>query len=252
MKGLLVILERYLSQDGDKLRFAGVVTRDVAHYQGVPHGSVQVAIIAPVAVAGKATPHVLLGWRSKWKKTSPETWDVCGGHVDADKEILDSPAWDDQDYVKKIFDETAIREANEELHYKGKKPFSEANVKCFGGLGVFDCGFDDPQATNKEHSALYLAFIASSELVVESPAKVEEIFEVKDSVGIAGQELEESVSRLKLVTLPELALDFTKNPSSYADGIARVLRVLNSQPGTMQVLNEFIESRYQGAAWEGR
>ena len=45
-----------------------------------------------------------------------------------------------------------------------------------------------------------------------SPDKAKEIFQVQDSVGFAGQQREESASKLKLMTLLELALDFTKNP----------------------------------------
>ncbi len=248
-KNLMVIFERYLNHDGIKLRIGGVVTRNVAHYQGVPHGAVQVAIVVPMLIDGKIVPHILLGWRSKWKKTFPETWDICGGHIDADEKILtDFDAWDDQGYIQKIFDETAVREANEELRLKNepdKELFSPDNVKCYGNLGFFECGFNNPDAQNKEHSALYFAFISSSELTISVLDNPEEIFLHKDSIGIVGQEQEEISSQSQLMTLPELALDFSKNSSAYADGIARILTVANAQPGTMKGLSDFIKSHYQ-------
>jgi 8-oxo-dGTP pyrophosphatase MutT (NUDIX family) len=80
----MIILERYLDADGLRLRIGGVVTRDIAHYQGVPHGAVQVAIV----VLKEAKPHILLHKRSHLKKTSPNTWDICGGHIDANEKIL--------------------------------------------------------------------------------------------------------------------------------------------------------------------
>ena len=67
MKNLMVIFERYMDVEGIKLRIGGFVTRNVAHYQGVPHGAVQVGIIA----LKNGKPHFLLHKRSRWKKTSP-------------------------------------------------------------------------------------------------------------------------------------------------------------------------------------
>jgi len=251
MKNLMVILERYLSANGSRLRIGGVVTRDVAHFQGVPHGAVQVAIVVLKRTLGRLTPHILLHWRSKWKKTYPETWDMCGGHIDAEEAILSNPSvWDDQNFIGALFMRTALREANEEFRVLSKPDFEfeEKHLKCFGGPGVFECGFDGPGAANKEYSAFYAAFVPSEIIVLEDSDAVGERLQVEDSVGVGSQEKEAVASSLRLVSLPDLVLDFRKNPSSYADGIARVLSRVANEPGTMKALAEFLESYYKGAA----
>ena len=249
-KNLMVILERYLTPEGVRLRIGGIVTRDVAHYYGVPHGAVQVAVVAPKVVQGRMVPQVLLHWRSRWKKTYPETWDICGGHIDAVERILtDETAWEDQRFIQGLFAATALREANEEVRLRRHPDFQfrEEHIRCFGGLGVFECGFDDPGAQNREYSALYFAFVPGDVLTVGESDDVEEIFLVEDTVGFEGQKKEEVASRLKLVSLPDLVLDFTKNPDSYADGIARILSRARDEPGTRRMLFEFVRSHYQGA-----
>lgn len=75
------ILERWADKTEQKLRIGGLVTRSVAHFQGVPHGAVQVAVIACKEKAGKILPNICLHRRSKFKKqtrTSGTSWAVPG------------------------------------------------------------------------------------------------------------------------------------------------------------------------------
>jgi 8-oxo-dGTP pyrophosphatase MutT (NUDIX family) len=247
MKHLMVIFERYLNPDGPRLRIGGVVTRDVAHYHGVPHGSVQVAIVVLKRAQGQPSPHILLHRRSKWKKTCPETWDICGGHIDADERILTNPSvWDDQDLIEALFAETALREANEECRILSNLDFrfAEQHLRCFGGPGVFECGFDDPGAANKEHSAFYAAFVPGDIATLKDSDDVKSMFQVVDSVGVGGEEKEAVALDLKLVSLPDLVLDFTRAPGDYGDGIARILSRAAREPGTMKAMVKFLESYY--------
>ena len=240
MKNLMVILERYLDIDGPRLRIGGVVTRDVAHYHGVPHGAVQVAVV----VHKDGQPHILLHKRSKWKKTDPDKWDICGGHIDATQEILQNAnAWDNQRFIEELFAETALREVNEEVVLRPNPDFrfKQEHLKCFGGPGAFACGFDDPRAENREFSAFYVAFVPQDVLSLTNQPKVEEIFEMTDSVGIGGGQRDVIALELKLVTLPELVQAFTGQPGDYADGIARVLLRASREPGTMKALQKFLE-----------
>ena len=243
MKNLMVILERYVDLDGIKLRIGGVVTRDVAHYHGVPHGAVQVAVVALMS----GQPHFLLHKRSQWKKTSPNTWDICGGHIDATENILaNMSVWDDQSVIAEFFSDTALREANEELHIipKPEFEFEKEHLRCFGGLGVFECGFDDPNAQNREFSAFYLAFVPAS-IKLKDSDKVEKVFEVMDTVGVAGKQKEMVALELRLVTLGDLVQDFRANSKEYADGISRVLLRVAKEPGTMKALNQCLDQYYK-------
>jgi 8-oxo-dGTP pyrophosphatase MutT (NUDIX family) len=228
-----------------RLRIGGVVTRDVAHYHGVPHGAVQVAVV----VCKDRQPHILLHKRSKWKKTAPDKWDICGGHIDATQDILqDTSAWGDQGLIEALFAETALREANEEVVLLPNPDFrfKPEHLKCFGGPGAFECGFDDPRAENREFSALYAAFVPKDICTLAKRHKVKRIFRVTDSVGMGGKERETVALEPKLVALPELAQAFIENPDDYADGITRVLRRAVREPGTMKALTRFLESYYHG------
>lgn len=248
-KGLIVILDRYLTSKGVRLKIGGVVTRDVAHFQGVPHGTVQVAVVVLKKIQGQKIPHILLHLRSQWKETSPETWDICGGHIDFDPEIVTNPKkWEAESFIEELFNSTALREANEEVRIQTRDSsefvFTEKHIKCFGGLGVFECGFDNPVAKNREHSALYIAFVPSDVVVVGESEKPENIFTVEDTVGVGAKVQNQVALGLKLIPLPELVLDFIKHPNDYADGIGRVLSRVKDEPGTMKSLVRFLESHY--------
>ncbi|MFQ6039799.1 MAG: NUDIX domain-containing protein, partial [Candidatus Poribacteria bacterium] len=233
--------------DGLRLRIGGVVTRDVAHFKGVPHGALQVAIIIPKRVKNKLIPHLLLHWRDKRKKTCPETWDICGGHIDATNEILSNfSIWDNQEFIEKLFRETALREANEEFSIPSKPEFKfkEQHLKCFGGLGVFESGFDNPKSTNKEYSAFFIAFVPKEILTLEERNDIEEILQVKDSVGVGGKEQEKKAAKLKVITLPDLIIDFDRRRNDYADGIGRILSRVIDEPGTLKELTEILDSYF--------
>jgi 8-oxo-dGTP pyrophosphatase MutT (NUDIX family) len=247
MKDLMVIFERYLSSEGPRLRIGGVVTRDVAHYRGVPHGAVQVAIVVLKRIGGSVKPHVLLHWRDKRKKTSPETWDICGGHIDADETLLTSPkVWGDKNHIDSLFKMTAIKEANEEVRVLSKPDFKfeEKHLRAFGGPGDFEYGFDNPHAENREYSAFYAAFVPGEVVTLEESDDPKAFFQVGDSVEIEGEQEEAESSKLKLVSISDLMLDFTKNPGVYADGITRVLSRAASEPGTMKELLLFLKSNH--------
>src|SRR5436853_293231 len=207
MKNLMVIFERYLSSEGQRLRIGGVVTRDVAHYRGVPHGAVQVAIVVHKRAAGFLKPHILLHWRDKRKKTSPETWDICGGHIDADETLLtNSQNWDDQNYIDRLFKKTALREANEEFRLLSKPDFrfEDKSLMSFGRPGDFEFGFDNPGAENREYSAFYAAFVPGEVATLKDMDDPKAFFQVGDSVGIGGEEVEAESSKLKLVAVSAL------------------------------------------------
>lgn len=247
MEVSMIILDRYLSPNGARLRICGTVTRGVAHFHGVPHGAVNIANVILKKEKEQSTPNILLHWRDKRKKTCPETWDICGGHLEANEQILnDRHSWDKQEYIKELFDKTAEREANEEFCIPQSPNFRFMNehIRCFGGIGAFEYGFDSPTSSNKEYSAFYIAFVPEDILTIKEHDKVEQKVRVEDTIGKGGKPQESEASRLRLMTLDELALDFIKNSSNYADGIGRILKRVLNEPYTMSELNRFLDSYY--------
>ena len=234
----MAILERWADKTEQKLRIGGLVTRSVAHFQGVPHGAVQVALIACKEKAGKILPNICLHRRSKFKKTDPDKWDIMGGHLEADERILPDKArpgapssWENQELISRLFWETAVREANEEVQLKQAAfTFTEQDLRCIGGIGGFETGFDEFGSTNREISTCYLAFIPGELLTLREGVHLGDYLEVKDTVMADGKEMEETASELKLVTFDELLHDYEEDPGEFADGISRVLQRLSREP----------------------
>ena len=243
----MVILGRFLCVDGVRLKICGTVTRGVAHFHGVPHGAVNIADVILKKMNDKLIPSILLHRRDKRKRTSPDTWDICGGHLEGNKQLYDETAsWEDREYLRRLFYTTAEREANEEFCILTKPDFkfTEKHLKCFGGIGAFEYGFDTPTIGNKEYSALYIAFVPEEILVIEEHDTLGQIVCIEDTIGKGGKPQESIASELRLVALEELILDYRKNTSDYADGIGRVLKKLINEPYTMTKLEEFINSYY--------
>ncbi len=249
MKNLVVLLERNLEEERSGLRICGTIAGSVAHKHGVPHGAVQVAVVVSKRIqSGKVSPHILLHRRSMHKAICPGTWDICGGHVDADTALIDGKdKWDDMQYIEQLFMKTAIREVNEECRInpeRAARPFKfrRRNLKRFGDVGFFQSGFETPVARNenREYGTFFAAFIPRDVVTLEASETAEETFEVVDTIPSRCGESQDRSPELDLVTLHELLNRFSRNRSDYADGVARVfLRLMNEQ-ATMNALEEFL------------
>jgi 8-oxo-dGTP pyrophosphatase MutT (NUDIX family) len=140
----MVAVERFINADGPAIRASGFVTRDLAHFHGVPHTSV---LVVPVRVAESGKMEILVHRRPPGKKVSPDTWDTFGGHVDVSIQggrlVPPADKLDDTSVLHQLIDDTAIREANEEIKIPGFQ-FSSAEVHRFGGYGDFEYGTHDP------------------------------------------------------------------------------------------------------------
>ncbi len=244
MNQLMVVLERWADGKNRKLRIGGLVTRSVGHYQGVPHGAVQVVVVIRKEAGGGVVPHICLHRRSRHKKTGGGKWDIMGGHLEADERILpdknnpEAPSsWENQELISRLFWETAVREANEEVQLKQEAfNFTGQHLRCAGGIGGFETGFDDPGSTNREISTCYLAFIPGELLTLREGEPLGDYLEVKDTVMAGGKEIEEVAGQLKLVTFEELLRLYEEDPEEFADGISRVLKRVSREPALEEEL----------------
>jgi len=235
----LLAVDRYIDKDGPAIRPAGFVTRDLAHWHGVPHTTV---LLMPVRSLDNGQFEVLIHRRPKNKKVSPNTWDTFGGHVDIfihDGKVL-PPAnkLNKRKVFRKMIDKTAIREANEEIKIKipGFK-FTKRKIRRFGGYGDFEYGVNVPGSNNVEYSTLYVALLPCN--------ATNDKITATDSVSVAGVEVEVANLKLKSVSLDDLLTDYHKNKSKYADGLGRILDKLTSSPGTQYSFNTFLSSVIQ-------
>lgn len=234
MPDRFIILTQNSTPEGRQLSIAGIVTRDIAHTYGVPHGAVQVAVIIQKKIGGELQPHFLLHQRSKYKKIAPEKWDICGGHLEADQPLLDYLAtedWHNSTLIENLFWDTALREANEEIHFRHTEfQFQRSHLICFGRIGMFETGFDDPTAINREYGSLFLSFIPPESISLEETDEVRHFVGMRDTVTINGQAEDLEITNLKLFTLDQLIAQYREQPNAFADGVSRVLTRLNRSP----------------------
>ena len=179
---------------------------------------------------------ILVHRRPPDKKVSPDTWDTFGGHVDVliQDGKLQPPAnkIEDRSVLQRLIDDTAIREANEEIKVPGFR-FTTAEVHRFGGYGDFEYGTRTPGAQNVEYSTLYVAVLPQKALSITA----------HDTVGRGGVEVEVSNLRLRSVALDDLLIEFGKKPSEFADGLGRILEQLAKVPGTRQSFETFLANK---------
>ncbi len=247
MEHFIPIFERHLEAGGPVLRIAGLVQMDIAHHYGVPHGTAVVAVIINRVINGLKRPHILLHKRSIYKRISPGAWDICGGHIEYNASDLkfsiqfSVDQWDDKNFIEQLYDQTALREVNEEVRLLGSDfRFEMKHLRRFAPVGAFDQGTDDPAAFNREYSTLYAAFVPAGVLMIAESDALEKHLQVMDSIGMGGVQSEEIAVELRLVSFDDLVLDFSVNPGHYADGIGRILRRVVREPGTLKALKHFL------------
>jgi len=230
MQSYFVAVERFISQHGPAIKVSGFVTRDLAHFYGVPHTTV---LIIPLRVTESETVEILVHRRPPNKKVSPDTWDTFGGHVEVfveDGQFLSPGASvGDPKVFHQLIDDTALREANEEIKIEGFS-FNEGDIHRFGGYGDFEYGTTTPGSNNVEYSTLYVAILPRDVVSISA----------QDTIGIGGVEVEVKNLKLRSFTLDDLLLDYGKNPSEFADGLGRILEQFLNVPGTRNSFEQFI------------
>lgn len=245
MSDKFIILTRNSTPEGFQLSMAGIVTRDVAHTYGVPHGAVQVAVVIQKKVSGELRPHILLHQRSLHKRIDPQKWDVCGGHLDADQVLLDYLAtedWHNPSLIEQLLWDTALREANEEIYFRQTGfRFQESHLTCFGQVGMFETGFDNPTAVNREYGSFFLSFVPPEVISLQEGEKISSFVGMRDTVNINGQVEDLEITNLKLFTLEQLMTQYREQPYVFADGITRVLTRLNRSPELMEQLRILLD-----------
>ncbi|MDH3601939.1 MAG: hypothetical protein OEU26_20190 [Candidatus Tectomicrobia bacterium] len=232
MTNCFVAVDRFISEDGPAIRAAGFVLRDLAHFHGVPHTSV---LLVPVRVLGSNAVEILVYRRPSDKQVSPDTWDTFGGHVEVSIQNgkLGPPAdrIEDRNVLYQMINNTAVREANEEIVIPDFA-WTEEHLHRFGGYGDFECGTDTPGADNVEYSTLFVAVIPS-----HAPS-----ISAQDTVGKGGIEVEVSNLKLRSVDLDTLLGEYKKEPAEFADDIGRILQQLLKAPGTRRSFERFLSS----------
>ncbi|GAH68713.1 unnamed protein product, partial [marine sediment metagenome] len=113
MEELFFLVQR--QSEGAALQVCGCVTRTMAHAAGFPHTTVLLVPVTWDQEHGGAM--LFIHKRSPHKRTCPNTWDFCGGHLsfrDWHCHCLQSQL-DTLNLIERVAEQTALREANEEL-----------------------------------------------------------------------------------------------------------------------------------------
>ncbi len=239
---LLTIIDR--SAQGT-LRIAGLVARDVAHSRGVPHGSALVAVVVGRTAQNRTEPCLVLQKRPACKDVCPGLWDVFGGHLAGGGAMLDErTSWEDGRYIERLYDETALREVNEEClvgagRGRNQWQFRRQHLMRFGDIGEFEHGLKDPHRLNREYSTLYGAFVPPNVLSLGPEASATSISACERVP--ASHEYRVAFAESICLSWPELLDRYSGAPEAFADGIGRALSRAAREPQLMQALELFLE-----------
>ncbi len=187
--------------------FCGCADSHAAHVHGMPHTTV---LLVATRLFDQ-TPRVLLHKRSAFKRTAPNCWDFCGGHMTFDESYFAEGRWRSEYDLARATLDTAIREANEELHCSGGFEFRAEHLFQFQTLGFFDCKSDTKYGLNVEHSTAF---------IVGAPQSVDVNVWDSDMQG-------ERQLPCEWVTVSELLARFCSESASFADGAGRILSKLS-------------------------
>jgi 8-oxo-dGTP pyrophosphatase MutT (NUDIX family) len=227
MQELFVLVAK--NSEENSLEVCGCVTRYAAHMFGFPHTSV---LLVPVTWdSNLKEPVILMHKRSPYKRTSPNTWDFCGGHLTFDEKYFSGKPWNSLYDLEYATDEAAVREANEELRCTPPFEFLRQHVRRFQSVGYFECWIKTLQGENREFSTAYVVIVPeNTEIAVWDTDKEGE------------RKLE-----VRRFTLSELFDFFERERYSFADGAGRILLRLSKAPKLRsdfeQVLQDVTQSR---------
>lgn len=218
-----VVAARFATPEGSILKMAGFVTREMAHTCGIPHATV---LLVPVSLNQAGDLTILTHWRPVGKETDSEKWDTFGGHVEviAKNSALELPLnWDSPETMRFLVEETALREANEEIRLIGFQ-FTAARLYRFGGYGDFESGTQEPGSSNVEYSTVFIVVLPQDRADVQAVDTV-----TKDAAEVEIYNLPTQVW-----TIGALLSEYVQNPHRFADGLGRILSRLSKQPELRQ------------------
>jgi 8-oxo-dGTP pyrophosphatase MutT (NUDIX family) len=205
MEELSVLVTR---RPNGNIEFCGCAQAYATHVHGMPHTTVQ---LVPVTWdLDRQEPVVLLHKRSPHKRTSPDAWDFCGGHLTFDESYFDGRPWQSAYDLGRAAVDGAVREANEEIHCDPSFQFTQAHIYQFQTVGYFDCRAPTAHGLNVEFSTAYVVMIPPDRRVG-----------IWDTDMLGERELE-----CRRLGCSELFNCFQESQQPFADGADRILRKL--------------------------
>ena len=221
----------------------GCVTRGAAHSMGIPHTSVLLIPVTWDAQQGK--PVIFVHKRSPFKATSPDSWDFCGGHLSFEEwhcKFLQN-SLNGADLIERLSENTAVREANEELKCTPVFQFQSKHFHRFQTVGFFTCDNKHARGHNVEYSTAFVVTVPNKHTV-----------EVWDTDREGERKLE-----VKSTTLETLLTQYKKSKEisgkankesnetnseneKFADGAGRILDELLNDPNLKNEFENLITS----------
>lgn len=213
-----------LDKSESSLSFAGWLLYDLTHKNGLRHLTVQ---IIPVQFnPTRDEPVILIHRRSADRTVGANQWDFCGGHARFDSKHIPAD-WNSLEFLRRLSDDTALEEVNEELSCAPPTHFESTHLHLFKTIGAFEVDLPASKGRrNVESSSAYVVCIPSGRAV-----KVTET--------VRGEHRSMSPESLPLT---ELLARFRAEPESFADGAARILAVVSQDPAQEHALQSLIAS----------
>jgi len=217
-----------LIEDADgQLRICGFAERHFVHGNSLRHMAVQIIPVMPQAGNEVA---ILVHRRSEYKRTCPNMLDFCGGHISFDPGDCPQSAWAAHDTLWKASQETAIREAQEEIRCTPEVVFTAEDLYQLGAIGAFECETQRKDGSwNREFSSAFVVGIPPDHKVT-----------VHDTDKKGEREL-----AVQQFTFSRLLGEFEANEDDFADGAARILKQVIADGALKEELTELL---HQAAA----
>jgi 8-oxo-dGTP pyrophosphatase MutT (NUDIX family) len=222
MSELFLLVDRKSPES--PLQFLGCVSRDGAHRLGYRHTSV---LLIPTTWDDKSNaPIIFVHKRSPYKLICPNTYDFCGGHITFEHwycHYLEN-SFDSLPLLERAADETAIREANEELKCEPQIHFQHQHIFRFQSFGYFECDTISERGRNAEFSTAYFVAIPKSRQVT-----------IWDTDIHGEREL-----AVKKFGLANLLNQFQEKEEIFADGAGRILKKLIADPSLQKEFEQLL------------
>jgi 8-oxo-dGTP pyrophosphatase MutT (NUDIX family) len=210
MEEMLLIVTR--ESEVSEVEVRGCVSRDMVHVLGIPHTSVQLIPVGWDTVANE--PVVFMHKRSPFKRVCPSSWDFCGGHVAYSAAYFTGEPWCSPYRLDLAVQDTAVREANEELRCTPQHTFTTRDIHRFQQVGFFECETTTDLARNVEFSTCFVVAIPTGLTL-----------SVWDEDRHGERQLE-----VRQFLWQELIRLFQAQPDAFADGAGRILAKADAQP----------------------
>jgi hypothetical protein len=222
--------ERIVAVDRDDagaLRVAGFVSRKDAHRFAIRHTTTLILPIVPATDPGSEGRFAL----QVRIRDGVQTLNIVGGHVSADGKLIHPDCTHRPGVLAEHIRKSAARETNEEVRLDPPRFFTPADFEQLGEVGEFTWEHGAAGKTNIEASTAFTVRLdlATSRMTACDPG---------------GDRI--TLPEMVFYSLDELLARYRSEPAAFADGLARILKLIVEDAGRGRNIENELRTRLRG------